>query len=72
MNEKCEDLLKKGGWTVESESPFEIRHIDGSLFTGYQAERFVDSTLIFVHNVCPCCGGQMSGLACPHCDCEYS
>ena len=25
-----EDLLKENGWEVECESPFEIRHEDGS------------------------------------------
>jgi hypothetical protein len=30
-------LLEKNGWTVECESPFEIRHEDGSFATGQAA-----------------------------------
>lgn len=30
-------LLEKLGWTVECESPFEIRHEDGSFATGQAA-----------------------------------
>jgi hypothetical protein len=35
MNEK---LLEENGWTVECESPFEIRHEDGSFATGQAAQ----------------------------------
>lgn len=32
------DLLEANGWTVECESPFEIRHQDGSFATGQAAK----------------------------------
>lgn len=35
-----EKMLEKEGWTIECESPFEIRHEDGSFATG-QAARYV-------------------------------
>lgn len=31
-------LLEQHGWVLECESPFEIRHTDGSFATGYAAE----------------------------------
>lgn len=31
------ELLEANGWTVECESPFEIRHEDGSFASGYAA-----------------------------------
>jgi len=33
-----EQLLEKHGWTLECESPFEIRHEDGSFATGQAAD----------------------------------
>jgi flagellar basal body rod protein FlgG len=36
MNEE-EQLLEENGWTVECESPLEIRHKDGSFATGQAA-----------------------------------
>lgn len=41
---KTYDLLEINGWTVECESPFEIRHNDGSFATG-QAARMVNDSL---------------------------
>jgi len=32
------ELLEKNGWVVECESPFEVRHEDGSFATGQAAE----------------------------------
>jgi len=32
-----EEVLQRAGWTIECESPFEIRHTDGSLATGFAA-----------------------------------
>ena len=31
------ELLKENGWEVECESPFEVRHVDGSFATGLAA-----------------------------------
>lgn len=38
MDPKEIELLEKNGWTVECESPFEVRHEDGSFATGQAAE----------------------------------
>lgn len=38
MGRKDEKLLESHGWTVECESPFEIRHKDGSFATGQAAD----------------------------------
>lgn len=35
--EKEEAILKANGWEIECESPFEIRHEDGSFATGQAA-----------------------------------
>lgn len=37
-----EDLLKENGWEVECESPFEIRHEDGSFASMNAAYRVVE------------------------------
>ena len=37
MNTKEIKLLEENGWTVECESPFEIRYKDGSFATGEAA-----------------------------------
>ena len=31
------EILEEAGWTIECESPFEIRHEDGSFATGMAA-----------------------------------
>lgn len=33
-----ESLMEKNGWCIECESPFEIRHEDGSFASGYAAK----------------------------------
>jgi hypothetical protein len=38
MNEADIDLLDQYGWVVECESPFELRHEDGSRATGQAAQ----------------------------------
>lgn len=38
-----DEILKDEGWTVECESPFEIRHIDGSFVSGLGAVHLVES-----------------------------
>jgi len=43
MNEEDEALLKREGWTVECEGPFEIRHEDGSQATGQAANMVLDT-----------------------------
>lgn len=35
-------IIEKEGWVVECESPFEIRHEDGSFATGQAAVRVID------------------------------
>ena len=45
MNEADKVLLFKHGWTVECESPFEIRNIDGSFASG-QAAAYVLTGLL--------------------------
>lgn len=45
MNDKDRILLFKHGWTVECESPFEIRNIDGSFASG-QAAQYVMTGLL--------------------------
>lgn len=37
-----EDLLKENGWEIECESPFEIRHEDGSFASMNAAYRVVE------------------------------
>ena len=37
MKKEDREILEKNGWTVECESPFEIRHEDGSFATGQAA-----------------------------------
>ena len=44
MDKKDKKLLKAEGWEVECESPFEIRHKDGSFASG-QAAQMVLSVL---------------------------
>lgn len=39
------EILEEGGWTIECESPLEIRHKDGSFATGMTA-RFVTDVLV--------------------------
>lgn len=38
MNDNDRELLEKDGWTIECESPFEIRHEDGSFGSGQAAQ----------------------------------
>ena len=38
MDPKKIEMLEENDWTVECESPFEIRHKDGSFATGQAAE----------------------------------
>lgn len=38
MTEEDEAILTKNGWEIECESPFEIRHEDGSFATGQAAQ----------------------------------
>lgn len=45
MNDTEKEILAKYGWTVECESPFEIRHEDGS-FATEEAARIVTDYLI--------------------------
>ena len=42
MNGDDIELLEENGWTVECESPFEVRHEDGSFATGYAAQIVLD------------------------------
>lgn len=44
MNSKNELILEKNGWVIESYSPLEIRHSDGS-FASEQAARIVIAKL---------------------------
>jgi predicted DNA-binding transcriptional regulator YafY len=37
------EILEQNGWTVECQSPFEIRHIDGSFATGQAAHLVLQS-----------------------------
>lgn len=43
MKKEDEELLNKAGWEVECESPFEIRHEDGSFATQQAAEIVLDA-----------------------------
>lgn len=45
MNEE-EKLLEKYGWTIECESPFEIRHEDGSFASNQAAYMVVEQLKI--------------------------
>lgn len=38
LEQSLENLLEKHGWTVECQSPFEIRHSDGSFASGQAAD----------------------------------
>ena len=38
MEQKFIDILENAGWMVECESPFEIRHNDGSFATKQAAD----------------------------------
>ena len=42
MRGKDEEILKCQGWVIECESPFEIRHEDGSFATGQAASIVVE------------------------------
>ena len=44
-----EELLEENGWSIECQSPFEIRHVDGSFASGNAARRVIDS---FCYDVC--------------------
>jgi len=37
-----EEILEDNGWIIEFESPFEIRHYDGSFATGQAANIVLD------------------------------
>lgn len=43
MNDSDEKLLASHGWTVECESPFEVRHEDGSFASGQAADFLVSA-----------------------------
>jgi hypothetical protein len=45
MKESDKKLLEKNGWTVECESPYEIRHTDGSFATAQAAWMVLDQLL---------------------------
>lgn len=40
-----EKILQLSGWTVECESPYEIRHEDGSFATGQAADIVTDTVM---------------------------
>lgn len=42
MNERIEFILESEGWEIECESPYEIRHEDGSFATGFAAQIVTD------------------------------
>ena len=42
MNESTESKLAEYGWTIECESPLEVRHEDGSFASGQAAEIVID------------------------------
>lgn len=43
MNEK--EILEKEGWTIECQSPYELRHTDGSFASGQAAYIVTDYIL---------------------------
>jgi hypothetical protein len=45
MNIKNETILEKSGWTIECESPLEIRHTDGSFATNNAAKIILDDLM---------------------------
>lgn len=45
MKSKDKELLEKYGWIVECESPFEVRHTDGSFASMQGAECVLDSCI---------------------------
>lgn len=42
MDEEEIELLSEGGWTIECQSPLEIRHEDGSFASGFAAQIVID------------------------------
>ena len=42
MSEDTDELLELAGWTLECESPLEIRHEDGSFATGQAAQIVIE------------------------------
>jgi hypothetical protein len=40
-----EEILEKEGWTIECESPYELRHVDGSFASGQAAYIVADYIL---------------------------
>lgn len=43
-----ENFLKKHGWTVECESPLEIKHEDGSIATGQAVQMIINYLFISI------------------------
>jgi len=43
MKTQDEKILESNGWTIECNSPFEIRHEDGSFATGQAADIVLSS-----------------------------
>jgi Lar family restriction alleviation protein len=68
MTPKQERILERGGWTVECESPFEIRDKDGNFASGLAAYYVLyyleehDDTNENDLKPCPFCGGVADAL----------
>lgn len=45
MNKLDKSILEKKGWTIDCESPYELRHTDGSFASGQAAYIVADYIL---------------------------
>jgi len=54
--EEDKKILEKRGWTLECESPFEMRHKDGSFATGMAARIVMEHLRDVEPNTCGECG----------------
>ena len=42
MEKEIAEFLEKEGWTIECESPFELRNVDGSFASGQAAKLVIE------------------------------
>lgn len=54
MHMKDESLLKAAGWTLECDSPFEVRHRDGSFASGQAARLVMEAVRTESKMLSPC------------------
>lgn len=68
LMEEDEKILEKNGWTLECESPFEIRHEDGSFATGQAARLVMERLREQEPRMCIECGVVATNTQGTHCE----